>query len=96
MSDLSVTPASVESLSASVDASASGIEGQLSTLRGAKQQLLGAWVGEAANAYSVAQDEWLQKVQALAGVAHAAAEAAHTAATAYREADEAVGKAWGL
>lgn len=96
MSDLSVTPASVESLSASVDASSSEIEGQLATLRGAKHQLLGAWIGEAANAYSSAQDEWLQQMQTLAGVAHAAAEAARTAATAYREADEAVGKAWGL
>lgn len=96
MSDLSVTPASVESLSASVDASASDIEAQLTTLRGAKQQLLGAWVGDAANAYSGAQDGWLQQMQTLAGVAHAAAAAAQTAATAYREADEAVGKAWGL
>ncbi len=96
MSDLSVKPPSVEALSASVDASASDIEAQLTTLRGAEQQLLGAWMGEAADAYRSAQDGWLQQMQTLAGVAHAAAAAAHTAATAYREADEAVGKAWGL
>jgi len=96
MSDLSVTPERVESLSASVDAGAAGIETQLATLDGAKQQLLGAWIGDAANAYSGAQQEWMQQMQTLAGVAHAAAEAAQTAATAYREADEAVGRAWGM
>ena len=96
MSDLSVTPERVESLSASVDAGAAGIEAQLVTLRAAKQQLLGAWIGDAADAYSAAQNEWMQQMQTLAGVAHAAADAAHTAATAYRDADQAVGRAWGM
>lgn len=96
MSDLSVTPESVESLSASIQAGASGIEAQLTTLGGAKGQLLGAWIGDAANAYSGAQEDWLTQMQTLATVARAAAAAADTAATAYRDADEAVGKAWGL
>lgn len=96
MSDLSVKPDQVDALAASVNDGASGIETQLTTLQGAQRVLLGAWTGEAAEAYRHSQDGWLQQMQTLARVAHAAADAAERAAAGYREADDAVGRAWSL
>jgi WXG100 family type VII secretion target len=96
MTDITVTPDRVDATAAAIDAGAKGIEAELLALQGGERQLLGGWTGDAADAYESAQDRWLAQMKTVAGVAHAAAEAARTAATAYRDADDAVGRAWGL
>jgi len=96
MTDITVKPDRVDSTAAAIDAGAKGIETQLQTLRGSERLLLGGWTGDAADAYEVAQDRWIDQMTTVAGVAHTAAEAARTAATAYRDADDAVGRSWGL
>ncbi|MDF2491558.1 MAG: family type secretion target [Microbacterium sp.] len=96
MADITVKPDRVDSTAAAVESGAAGIESQLQILQGAERQLLGAWTGDAATAYQGAQDDWVAQMRTLAGVARAAADAARTAAAAYRDADDAVGRAWGV
>lgn len=96
MTDITVKPDRVDSAASAVDAGARGIEAELQTLSGARGVLLTQWTGDAANAYEAAQTAWIRDMRALAKIGHAAAEAARASATAYRDADDAVGRAWGL
>ena len=96
MTDITVKPDRVYATASAVDAGARGIEGALQTLEGSQGLLLTQWTGDAADAYSSAQTGWLQQMRTLVAAGHAAAAAAETAAAAYRDADDSVGRAWGL
>ncbi|WDG19396.1 WXG100 family type VII secretion target [Microbacterium sp. Clip185] len=96
MTDISVRPEHVESTGSVVDEGASGIAQQVQALDNARSQLLGQWTGDAADAYATAQAGWIRDMSVLAEVGHRAAEAARTAAEAYIDADNAVGRLWGI
>jgi WXG100 family type VII secretion target len=96
MTDITVKPDRVDALAGSVEGGARGIDAALQTLQGSKGVLLTQWRGDAADAYAGAQEKWIQDMRTLAQVGRAASDAARSAAAAYRDADDAVGRTWGL
>ncbi|OAN40990.1 WXG100 family type VII secretion target [Microbacterium sp. H83] len=96
MTDYSVEPPQVEALGAALEAAASGIEDRLSGLSRAAGTLAGQWQGDASTAYQGRQSGWLQEMGAHAAALHGAADAARTAAEAYRNADDRVGALWSI
>jgi WXG100 family type VII secretion target len=96
MTSFSIQPDSLVETASSIDAAAERTAAETATLASARDMLLGGWEGDAADAYASQQARWLTDMTRLAGVGRAAADAARTAAQAYRDADDAVGRAWSL
>jgi len=96
MTVFSIQPDSLVDTASSIDASAQRIATETATLSSARDALLGAWKGEAAASYAARQTSWLNDVTHMVDIGRSAAEAARAAARAYRDADDAVGRAWSL
>lgn len=96
MTSFSITPDRLVETASSIDAAAQRTAAETATLASARNTLLGGWKGDAADAYASRQEQWLAEMTRLADIGRAAAEAARTAAQAYRDADDAVGRAWSL
>ncbi|MDZ5144194.1 WXG100 family type VII secretion target [Microbacterium testaceum] len=96
MTIFSIKPDSLIDTASSIDAAAHRIASETATLSSARDALLGAWKGEAATSYAAKQTTWLNDVTHMVDVGRTAAEAARVAAQAYRDADDAVARAWSL
>lgn len=96
MTDYSVTPPLVRSLGSALEGVATGIHGGLDALSASAGALSGQWRGDAADAYQASQAGWTQQMTAHTRALEHAAEAARTAAEAYADADERVGRLWSI
>lgn len=87
----------VESLQATADRlqeATEGIQAKLDTLEAEANALIGAWNGEAADAYRKAQAQWDASLRSMNSVLRSARSATEASAARYASASEKIAARW--
>jgi WXG100 family type VII secretion target len=88
MESMSVRPEQVTALSEKIRGGAGGIKNELDNLDKEVKGLIGAWDGEAKEAYSVAQVEWNKSLTALQELLGTIATKTQEISSAYTQSDK--------